>query len=139
MKRPARILSMLAAVVLAAPAAMAGNDILKCVDAGGHVTLTDQPCADGAAGVRLEAGSGSTSGSGSETLAGRADAPRVQPQPQRHVLPAADLRHDSWQQPVMTRTAMAQPKALASDVATLKEARRALLMLDARPRLAALN
>ena len=54
MKRPVHLMSMIAAMVLAAPAAMAGNDIVKCVDGGGHVTLTDQPCGAGASTVRLE-------------------------------------------------------------------------------------
>jgi len=106
MKRPVKLLSMLAAMVLAAPAAMA-NDVVKCVDANGHVTLTDQPCATGAATVRL----------GDEAL-------------QRHVLPAAELRHQAWKRPDLAR-----PAALARDVATLKAAHRTLLMQDARPRL----
>jgi hypothetical protein len=112
MKAPIRLLSMVAAVVLAAPAAMAGNDIVKCVDASGHVTLTDQPCAAGAATVRLEQ-----------------DSP-----PQRHVLPAAELRHEAWKRPAAGR-----PAQLSRDVATLKAARRTLLLQDAKPRLAGLN
>jgi hypothetical protein len=97
------------AAVLAAPAAMAagGNDIVKCVDSSGHVTLTDQPCEAGATTVRLD-----------------------QDTPQRHVLPAADLRHESWKRP-----AVARPAPLSRDVATLKAARRTLMLQDARPRL----
>jgi hypothetical protein len=123
MKRPVTLLSMLAtlvvAVPLAAPVAMAGSEIVKCVDASGHVTLTDQPCDGGAATVRLTAGP-------------EQDAPAATPQ--RHVLPAVDLRHDAWRRP-----AAARPATLALDVATLKAARRTLLMLDARPTLAGLN
>ena len=51
MKRPVRLLSIIAAAVLAAPA-LAG-EIVKCVDSDGHVTLTDQPCASGSATVRM--------------------------------------------------------------------------------------
>jgi hypothetical protein len=100
----------IAAAVLAAPAAMAGgSDIVKCVDSSGHVTLTDQPCAAGATTVRLDQ-----------------DTP-----PQRHVLPAEDLRHETWKRP-----AVARPAPLSRDVATLKAARRTLMLQDARPRLA---
>jgi hypothetical protein len=101
----------IAGAVLAAPAAMAagGNDIVKCVDSSGHVTLTDQPCEAGATTVRLDQDSA----------------------PQRHVLPAADLRHEAWKRP-----AAARPAPLSRDVATLKAARRMLMLQDARPRLA---
>jgi hypothetical protein len=101
-----------------APAAMAGNDIVKCIDANGHVTLTDQPCEAGNATVRLA----------SETPAsGMAAA-------QRHVLPATELRHDGWKRPQVVR-----PAPLSGDVATLKAARRTLMLQEARPRLAGLN
>jgi hypothetical protein len=122
MKRTVRLLSTLAALtalVAAAPASSAG-DIVKCVDAGGHVTLTDQPCAGGAVTVRLEQGVGQKA----EPAAAR----------QRYVLPAADLRHEAWKRPAVER-----PAQLARDVATLKAARRTLLMLDAKPVLAGLN
>lgn len=114
MKAPLGLLSVIAATTLAASAAMA-SDIVKCVDAGGHVTLTDQPCDGGSATVKLD--------QGTET------AP-----PQRHVLPAADLRHGAWKRPAVER-----PAPLSRDVATLKAARRTLLMLDAKPVLAGLN
>lgn len=119
MKRSARLMSMIAAAVLAAPAAMAGSDIVKCVDSSGHVTLTDQPCDGGAVTVRLEQGASQN-----------AD----QATPRRYVLPAVDLRHDAWKRPAVER-----PAALSRDVATLKAARRTLLMLDAKPVLAGLN
>lgn len=118
MKRSVGLLSVIA-TLLAAPAAMAGGDIVKCVDSGGHVTLTDQPCDSGSATVRLE----------------RQDGPQAEPvTAQRYVLPAVDLRHGAWKRPAVTR-----PAALAGDVATLKAARQALLMLDAKPVLAGLN
>ena len=113
MKRPVRLLSIVAAALLAAPA-LAG-EIVKCVDSDGHLTLTDQPCA-----------SGSATGPVSRDTA---PAP-----PQRHVLPAAELPQPAWKRPHL-----AAPVRLARDVATLKEARRMLLLQDARPRLAGLN
>jgi hypothetical protein len=125
MKRTATLLSLMAAI-LAAPVAIAGSDIVKCVDSAGHVTLTDQPCDGGAVVVRMEADAERVE------RVERAGEPRVQPR--RYVLPAADLRHTAWKRP-----AAARPATLAGDIATLKEARRALLMLDAKPVLAGLN
>lgn len=110
MKRPVRLLSIIAAAALATPA-LAG-EIVKCVDSDGHVTLTDQPCASGAATVPLSQDTG-------------------RQQQQRHVLPAADLPHVAWKRPNL-----ATPMKLPRDVATLKEARRVLMLQDARPRLA---
>jgi hypothetical protein len=113
MKRPVGLLSIIAAAALAAPA-LAG-EIVKCVDSNGHVTLTDQPCAAGSATVRLAQDTGA-------------------PLPQRHVLPAAELPRPAWKRPNL-----ATPTKLARDVATLKEARRMLMLQDARPRLAGLD
>ena len=118
MKRTARLLSMIATIAIAAPAAApfaVAGEVVKCVDSSGHVTLTDQPCDGGAATVRLEPGIERST-------------------PQRHVLPAADLRHEAWKRPAVVR-----PAPLSRDVATLQAARRTLLMLDAKPVLAGLN
>ena len=112
MMRSITLINVLAALAMAAPAAMAGN-IVKCVDPDGHVTLTDQPCASGASTVRLE-------------------QERTAPLPQRHVLPAAELRQGAWRRPDLS-----QPVPLKRDVATLKAARRMLMLQDAKPRLAA--
>jgi hypothetical protein len=101
------------AIAIAAPAALAGN-IVKCVAADGHVTLTDQPCASGASTVPLEQDKA---------------APMVA---QHHVLPAADLRQGAWKRPNLSH-----PLPLTRDVATLKAARRTLMMQDAKPSLAA--
>jgi hypothetical protein len=117
MKRPVNMLSMIATAALsaavAAPVAMAGNDIVKCVDASGHVTLTDQPCDTGSATVKLS----------SET-----------PLPQRHFVTPAELRHEAWKRPPVVR-----PAALSRDVATLKAARRMMMLQETKPRLAGLN
>jgi hypothetical protein len=126
MKRPVKLLSMIAAAALsaavAAPVAMAGNEIVKCVAADGQVTLTDQPCEGGAATVRLSS-----------------ESPQAQPQPQtqsqsqRHVAPA-ELRQADWKRPPVVRAA-----PLSRDVATLKAAHRMMLLQETRPRLAGLN
>jgi hypothetical protein len=105
---------------MAAPAAVAGNEIVKCIDTSGHVTLTDQPCEAGTATVRL-------STENAQTAEPAAPA-------QRHVLPAAQLRHEAWRRPQVVRAA-----PLSRDVATLKAARRMLMLQESRPRLAGLN
>jgi hypothetical protein len=117
MKRQVKLLSMIAAAALsaamAAPAAMAGNEIVKCIDANGHVTLTDQPCEGGAATVKLT----------SETRL-----------PQRHVVTPGELRQEGWKRPQVVRSA-----PLSRDVTTMKEARRTLMLQEVRPSLAGLN
>jgi hypothetical protein len=146
-------LGMATLATLAAPAALAGNDIVKCVDAQGRVTLTDQPCDTGSASVRLAAGpapgassaygasSGGDTGSGGPEAASAqlAPQPAAQPTAQRHILPAAELRHSSWRPPVPAAQGALHTAPLARDVATLKAARRALLLLESpRPSLAGL-
>jgi hypothetical protein len=107
---------MIAAAWLAAPAAMAGNDIVKCIDAEGHVTLTDQPCAPGAATIRL---TDERRVQGVERVAAALPAPA----PQRHVVSAAELRHPAWRPPVV------RAAPLARDVETLQAAHRALMLM----------
>lgn len=126
MKRPVGLLSIIAATVLAAPA-LAG-EIVKCVDGTGHVTLTDQPCAAGAAIVPIMRDMPPPAARDAAAPASAA------PIAQRHVLPAADLPQPAWKRPNL-----ATPARLARDVATLKEARRMLMLQDARPRLAGLD
>ncbi len=121
MYRPHKLLSMIAAAALsaavAAPVAMAGNEIVKCIDTEGHVTLTDQPCDTGSATVRLSS-----------------ESPQPQAQAQRHVLPQAELHHAGWKRPQVVRAA-----PLSRDVATLQAAHRMMLLQETRPRLAGLN
>jgi hypothetical protein len=144
MMRPFRLLSMIAsaAVWLAAAPAMAGNDVVKCVDAQGRVTLTDQPCSAGSASVRLAAGTDTANGGGGagaygasgggDTGAGGDDEGPVA---QRHIIPAAELRHSTWRPAVAAAPrgmspALSRAAPLARDVATLKAARRAMMLLD---------
>jgi hypothetical protein len=131
-----RSVSLLAAALLAAPAAMAGGEIVKCVDTAGHVTFTDQPCSAGSVSTRLAQDGGAAyggSGASGPDLP-TAPAPASAPGVQRYVLPQADLRHTDWKRPA------ARPATLARDVATLKEARRMQLAQDApRPHLAGIE
>lgn len=132
-----RSVSLLVAALLAAPAAMAGGEIVKCVDTAGHVTFTDQPCGAGSVSTRLaQDGGAAYGGSGSAGATGAsgpdlpaapvpAPIPASTPGLQRYVLPQADLRHSDWKRPA------ARPATLARDVATLKEARRMQLAQDA--------
>ncbi|QJE01408.1 DUF4124 domain-containing protein [Massilia forsythiae] len=144
MKRPTSLLAMIAAVVFTGPAAVAGTDIVKCVAADGHVTLTDQPCPAGDAAVTLSRDTQASAGAQTQEQqtaqqTGQPGAPpdtaRAQPPAQRYVLPAAELRHAAWQRP-----AAAQPAPLAGDIATLKAARRTLMLQEStRTSLAGLN
>lgn len=117
MKRHALQLSLIAAL-LAAPAAWAGSEIVKCVDREGHVTLTDQPCEQAATTVRLPDGAAAEAG----------EAPVATPAVQHFPAPRALPRNVQWKQPEAKRV------KLARDVATLKEARAQLLLLDAGSR-----
>jgi hypothetical protein len=132
MKRLASQLTLVFAAVAATPAALAGSEILKCVDAGGHVTLTDQPCEAGAQATRLV----------SVAAAERASAP-AEGQPlavQRYEAPHALQRQQAWRPRVAQ---VQQDRPLARDVATLKAARAQLLLIDAdrhaRPTLATIQ
>jgi hypothetical protein len=124
MSRRACQLRLLAALLAAAPVAFAGTDIVKCVDHGGHVTLTDQPCADGAVTVRL------TSAPAEDDAA----APMVEHYPAPPVAPHLRAAHPLH----------ARHPGLALDVATIKAAYAQLLLNDsmgkaqAQPRLAGL-
>lgn len=133
MKRPYKLMSIIAAAALsatmAAPSAMAGNEIVKCVDTAGHVTLTDQPCETGATTVRL---SSDTQQSQQPSQASQQSQPSQQPQ--RRFVPSAELRHANWKRPQVVR-----PAPLSRDVATMKAAYRMMLQQDTRPRLAGLD
>ena len=134
MKRLATQLSFVFAAIAAAPAALAGSDILKCVDGAGHVTLTDQPCESGARATRLA--SAATPESASDTPAAGSEAQPVTVQ--RYEAPPALVHQQTWRARVPNRD-----RALARDVATLKAARAQLLLSDAvrpsRPRLAGIQ
>jgi hypothetical protein len=110
MNRLVRKTTILIAFAVAAPLASAGNNIVKCVDTTGHVTLTDQPCPAGAATVPMDAG---PAGPGVVTV-------------ERYPAPAATPAGAAqWRQSAPKRM------TLKRDVATLKEARAQWLLMDA--------
>jgi hypothetical protein len=135
MKRLASQLSLVIAALAAAPAALAGSEVLKCVDADGHVTLTDQPCESGARATRL------VSAAEPETAPAQPSA-ASEPSPgtvvQRYEAPPRMLRQQDWRPRVSQRD-----RPLARDVATLKAARAQLMLIDAghhpRPQLATIQ
>lgn len=99
----------------------AGTEVIKCTDQSGHVTLTDQPCKGAAAQVVL---------SGATAPSGLADegTPEVSNGADRYQLtnlpPSTRMRAAPFTQ------VQAPGRSLARDVATLKEARRTLMLLD---------
>lgn len=125
MKRILIQLSLFAAAATAVPA-MAGSEIVKCIDAKGHVTLTDQACGDGTTTVRM-----------ARMPAGAAEVAPAAPYPlaaERASLPPPRA---------LQRRAPARAKAkpMQRDIHTLKEARAQFLLLDAgaKQTLAGLN
>ena len=118
MKRQLSSICLLAATVLAAPTAFSESAIVKCIDEGGRVTLTDRPCEAGSATIRMA------------NMPSNEGVTRIEP----HPLVAA---HDALPPPRMLQQAAhrrAMPmqrvaaKPLASDVATLKAARAQFLV-----------
>lgn len=101
----------------------AGTEVIKCTDEAGRVTLTDQPCQSDATAVVLSAAT-----------------PAEVAAPERNALavaPAAAERYQVRALPPSTRLrpapyteVQAPGRSLARDVATLKEARRTLMLLD---------
>jgi hypothetical protein len=135
MKRLATQLSIVFAAIAAAPAALAGSEVLKCVDAEGHVTLTDQPCESGTRVTRLVAAASPETAADMPTAAVATQAPAVQ----RYAAAPALQRQQSWRPRVAAQT----DRPLARDVATLKAARAQLLLIDSdrvhRPTLATIQ
>lgn len=131
MKRPAKLYSLITAAVvaLAAPATFAA-DIVKCVDPAGHVTLTDQPCETGSASIRVERGLSQAPAS-MPVATVPTEAPQCKGARERYVLPVVDPV--AWKRPDLRRAA-----PLERDVATLREARRTLLLQASRASLAGL-
>ena len=135
MKRLATQLSIVFAAIAAAPAALAGSEVLKCVDVEGHVTLTDQPCESGTRSTRLVAAAAPEGVAETAAAAVATQAPAVQ----RYEAAPALQRQQSWRPRVAAQT----DRPLARDVATLKAARAQLLLIDSdrvhRPTLATIQ
>jgi hypothetical protein len=134
--------SIFIATMLAASAAFAGADIVKCVDQDGKVTLTDAACGDGVRAVVVAAAEAPvTAPADNEAADGGlvAAAPAVhRAAPQRVAFAPQPIQHDSW-------TAARANKMLSRDVETLKAARLSMQVLDSasatarQQRLAGLN
>ncbi|MFC5462156.1 DUF4124 domain-containing protein [Massilia niabensis] len=142
MKRLASQVSLILAALAATPAALAGSEILKCVDSAGHVTLTDQPCDSGSRATRLVVvASPAVLSSEPAAPSSEPSAQPAQPQAvavQRYEAPPAILRQQNWRPRMPNRD-----RPLARDVATLKAARAQLMLSDAvrqpRPQLATIQ
>lgn len=127
MKRHVCQLSLLAATMMATPAAFSESTIVKCVDDAGRVTLTDRSCEAGSATVHM-AGMPDNDG-----------VTRVTPYPMKaepSVLPPPRALPRTY-----VPLARVAAKPLASDVATLKAARAQFVLSDVRskPALARLD
>lgn len=108
----------LAAMVFASAAAFAGNDINKCVQPNGQLTLTDEVCPNGAQTVKVINGQ-----SDSDEVAAAEPAARGNGI-EHYTLPRLPSRHTSYAR--FTPPA----RGLALDVATLKAARANMQQVD---------
>jgi len=122
-------LSFTLAALAAAPAALAGSEIFKCVDAAGNVTLTDQACESGARATRMTVGAPAQDAvvtmAAAETTVAPASAAEQPQAIQRFAAPTRMQGQHDWRPRMPQRD-----RPLARDVATLKAARAQLLLLD---------
>lgn len=93
----------------------AGTEVIKCTDQSGHVTLTDQPC-QGEAAQELLSGASSLADGAAPAASDRYQLSTLPPSTRMRAAPFTQVQ--------------APGRALARDVATLKEARRTLMLLD---------
>jgi hypothetical protein len=118
---------------IAASAAFAGPDIVKCTDSAGHITLTDEPCREGTETVMVPASAiPPAAEDGEHALA----VTRIVSAERVTAPPPAPRAADTW-----ARKATPE-RMLARDVATLKAARASMLQQDnaaRHTRLAGLN
>jgi hypothetical protein len=117
-------LSLILAAATAAPAALAGSDINKCVDRSGHITLTDQSCPPGTAGQRMVLQEGYSGTGGSTGSGGPGDEPG-RPAVEHFPAPATLAPQHHWRP-----AAPAKKPRMSRDAATLKAARTQLLLQD---------
>lgn len=128
MNRPTFRSSIFIAAMLAASAAFAAGDIVKCVDQNGKVTLTDYQCGDGVqtvvvAGAASNPEAPAADAAASDTAMPAAPAVR-RLATQRVAFVPPVIQHDSWTAP------KGNGKMLARDVETLKAARLSMRVLD---------
>lgn len=114
--------TLFAAGMMFVSSTFAGTEVIKCTDGAGHVTLTDRPCKGEEAAQLVVAAATEPAAALSEA------APTVSGSTTRYQLtnmpPAPRLR------PAPFTQLQAPGRSLARDVATLKEARRTLMLLD---------
>lgn len=121
--------SIFITAMLAASAAFAGADIVKCIDQNGKVTLTDAQCGEGIQAVVEQAGAEADPALSPENEAAAGAAPPVAPAvrrapTQRVAYAPQQIQHDNW------TAARPAGRMLARDVETLKAARLSMQVLD---------
>ena len=109
----------LLAAWMAASAAFAGPDIVKCTDAAGHVTLTDEPCREGSQTLLVPGSANTPASEDDEHL----------PAVTRIVTSERVIAPPSALGAALVKKAGPE-RMLARDVLTLKAARAAMQLLD---------
>lgn len=131
MNRHAILSSLFLTCMLSAGAAFSGTDIVKCIDARGHMVLTDQPCLSGNELALAPAPAAVGDGDAAADAAGNDSADNPLPaalaksvKMQRLAAAPAERRPDPW----VKRAASIAP--MTRDAMTLKAAKLNLQMLD---------
>lgn len=120
--------SIFITALLAASAAFAGADVVKCVDQDGHVTLTDAQCGAGVQSVVVAGVAEGAPQAAAEQAADTAMLPATaagrRVATQRVAFAPAQIQHDSWS------SKRPSGRMLSRDVETLKAARLSMQVLD---------
>ena len=122
MNRPTVRTSIFIAAMLAASAAFAGGDIVKCVDQNGRITLTENQCSEGVQTVLVTGGSDMPAALPSDASPAAQAAPTRRIQRIAYAPPV--IEHDSW------AATLPRAKMLSRDAATLKAARTSMQVMD---------
>lgn len=116
--------SIFITAMLAASAAFAGGDIVKCVDQSGKVTLTENQCNEGVQTVLVTGDAPAVAADAAVAETTLPAAPAARRAIQRVAYTPAAIQHDSWTAP------KSSGRPLARDVETLKAARISMRVLD---------
>jgi hypothetical protein len=117
--------SLFITAMLAASAAFAGADIVKCVDQNGRVTLTDAQCTEGGEAIVVASAADTVPAASADPQSETPAAPAARRlSTERIVLAPAQLKRDSWTSP------RAGVRMLSRDAETLKAARLSMQVLD---------
>ncbi|MDQ2988509.1 MAG: DUF4124 domain-containing protein [Pseudomonadota bacterium] len=116
--------SIFLTAMLAASAAFAGGDIVKCVDQNGKVTLTENQCSEGVQTVLVAGDAPAVAEDAATAEPAVAAAPAARRAIQRVAYTPPAIQHDSWTAP------KSSGRPLARDVETLKAARISMKVLD---------